>query len=167
MFLRILVLLLWPLVVGAQVHDEILVQGVKYPLQFAPLEPYLKRLYAKHSYRQLPFTPQDREKGALLRPYVATWEIRQSALYLLSVKRLNRGPNREKWLQEVSATLFPDKSLPILASWFTGTIILDEVPPWKRASTKSIHDGVVFLGFEEGQLVKWKVQSVEEARKNP
>ena len=158
MTLRILVLLLWPLAAWAA-NDEIWVQGVKYPLPFAPLEPYFQKMERSRSPRKV--SDLDNPRG-----YAATWEIRGKALYLIRVSRVDwmRGGERH---DDVTGRLFPDQSPPIPATWFTGTLVLDEVPPWKRVTTRSSQDGVVFLGFEKGLITKLLVQSVEEARRNP
>jgi hypothetical protein len=108
----------------AQMQDRLLYRGDCFGLCTEPLE-----MYFSLAGNRPDFPPRH---TACWRGYIATWEIRDNKLYLLS---MDTGPDRsraedpETW--ELMAccgtiiapeTIFPGEPLPVLAVWFSGQL---------------------------------------------
>lgn len=98
----------------AQTPDFLLHRGYRHQLCTLPLCIYLQRI------------PQARRpkfcftSSALWRGYVATWEIRDSALWLVDIDGL---VETDHGLEEARLeNLFPWRSPPIKATWMTGEL---------------------------------------------
>jgi hypothetical protein len=91
-----------------QVRDTVTITGQQHSMLERPLNGLLCRL---------PAIPRfDVPSTANYKGYTASWEVRDSRLYLASFSATT---NR----QPFSATLlFPDRTLPILADWYSGSV---------------------------------------------
>jgi len=117
----------------AQMPDLIIVGGEELLLLCNPLDHYF-RITGRPS----PF----RNGGtALWRGYVATWSIDDGRLWLTDV------PN--------AAQLFPDRSLPIPATWYTGTLRIGrgDILEYVHMGYGSVHAQEEYLEVQAGRVV--------------
>jgi hypothetical protein len=91
-----------------QVRDIVTFRGERSTTLERPLNDFLRRL---------PTVPRfDVSSTANYKGYTATWELKDSRLFLKSFNATTNGhPFSVAWL-------FPTRSLPILADWYSGTL---------------------------------------------
>ncbi len=99
-------------------------------------------------------------KTSCRRGYVATWEIKNNALYLVSIEGILEG---EK--QASISDVFPGKSPPILADWYNGKLGVAHGKVIGREGWTLIYEHEEALTLKSGKIVsreplKRKKQSV-------
>jgi hypothetical protein len=112
-----------PLCAADQLADKLILDGSRQSLLGSPLQPALDAdpgLVA----RLKKYTPQERCE-ALERGYLATWEVRESKLYLTRVEVDACNKPRSVPL----SLLFPGLSSPVEAGWFTGELRIQKRYP--------------------------------------
>jgi hypothetical protein len=146
-FLALLLMLLPGLAwATAQFPDTLVYEGETLPIFSNPLESYFDAAHPRP--RELfPFTCT-----ACWRGYVATWKIENGDLYLV---RLVKGDCSSKPEDIDAGPIFPGRSLPVKADWFSGTL---RIPRGKQLMYVHMGYGSVYererlLSFEKGRLV--------------
>lgn len=127
----------------AQTPDLLMLDGDRHALFSLPLEPYFEELAGRPKFR-VPHT-------GCWRGYVASWEIKDNRLFLVSVRgQLADGTQFDP------AWLFPDEPLPVLAKWFTGTLKLPlgNLLEYVHMGFASLYEDELRLTVERGILVK-------------
>ncbi len=133
----------WP---TAQLPERIVYEGTEGFLFTDPLESY----FTKDSPRPEFAAPHT----ACWRGYVGVWEIKEDFLYLSDIKAWMR--NAEGKAASVGfEKIFPGKSKPLKADWFTGTL---RIPRGKaihyvHMGYQTIYEVDVFLTIEAGKVI--------------
>jgi hypothetical protein len=100
-----------PAVKATEQEEDVIHQGAR-------IAYLLERPLNLHLLTLTPIPKFDRARTSNWKGYTATWEIRDSKLYLIAFEASADG-------QSVPITkLFPKRELPIFADWFTGTLHL-------------------------------------------
>ncbi len=119
-----------------QALDTISYRGRHLTIIERPLDTFLRRS---------PKTPRfDIQSAANWQPYTASWEMRDSKLYLTAFRATIND-------QPVDAFfLFPDRKLPVHADWFSGTLHIPKRPAmaheswtFTSATTLEVTNGLV------------------------
>ena len=124
----------------AQFSDKIIYSGVIYSLDSNPLEDYFDKNPDKRPTPIIMCT-------ALWRDYVATFEIKDSTLYLKDIEILadiktNNGIQNVKW-KSVIDEVFPNQT-NIIINWFSGILVL---PYGKRMNYVQMGYGSTFKKY--------------------
>ena len=158
----VLVLLLaspaWP---TAQIPERIVYEGTEEFLFTEPLDKYFTRDNPRPEF-VAPHT-------ACWRGYVGTWEIKDNTLYFLDIKAWMR--NEEGKAAPVGfEKVFPGKTKPLKAEWFTGTLRIPQGEPirYVHMGYRTVYEQDVFLRVEAGKVVdRQRVDNRNKARTNP
>jgi hypothetical protein len=97
----------------AQCFERIIIDGVEHLMAAEPLLPYLRTLEAEPNFDE--WTGES--STSLYRGYIGQWEVRDQRLYLVAMKSESGAPID-------MARLFPDRTPPIHASWYSGKLRL-------------------------------------------
>lgn len=127
----------------AQTPDILILEGERHALFTLPLEVYFEERAVRPKFR-VPHT-------GCWRGYVATWEVRDNCLFLISVNgQLNHGTLFD------AAWLFPGEPRPVFAKWFTGTLKLPlgDLLQYVHIGFASFYEDELRLTVERGMLVK-------------
>ncbi len=127
----------------AQTPDILILEGERHALFTLPLEVYFEERAGRPKFR-VPHT-------GCWRGYVATWEVKDNRLFLISVNgQLNDGTKFD------AAWLFPDEPLPVFAKWYTGTLKLPlgDLLQYEHMGFASFYEDELRLTVERGMLVK-------------
>jgi len=155
----------------AQIPDEILYNGKTYSLHSNPLESYFEK------------NPDKRPKGgvvstALWRGYVATFEIRDSSLYLKDIKieEWEDGDNNKSYWKSVLKETFTENELKL--DWYTGLMIIPYGKminyvhmgygsSYKRYILLEIHNGILAneYKFNNKEFIEFKIKQFEAFKK--
>ena len=144
----LLVLLLatpaWP---TAQIPEKIVYEGTEGFLFTNPLETYFTRDNARPEFAA-PHT-------ACWRGYIGSWEIRENTLYLTDLKAWMRDKEGKAAPVEFEQ-IFPGKTKPMKADWFTGTLRIPRGKPiqYVHMGYQTIYEYDVFLRVEAGKVVE-------------
>ncbi len=139
-----LALSLWLFATG-QFGDVIIYEGKKEQLFTNPLQPYLQE-------RGIKF------KGtcsACWRGYQATWEVRDSALYLVRLKECTcRDTDRDIPLSRI-ARGYPKE---LMATWYSGELRIPQgkMLQYYHAGYASVYEYDLLLTIREGRVVETK-----------
>jgi len=148
----------WP---TAQVPERMTYEGEEGALFTNPLETY----FTKDSPRPGFTAPHT----ACWRGYVGTWEIKDNTLYLSDIKAWMR--NEEGKAAPVGfEKVFPGKTKPLKAEWFTGTLRIPRGKPIRYAHMgyQTVYEQDVFLRVEAGKVVdRQMVDNRNKAHANP
>lgn len=99
----------------AQQPDKLYMDGQEHPLFCNPLEDFFTITNFNPGFMS-PHT-------ANYRGYVASWEITDDKLYLISLSGWKMDKDKPGKLDEVDiGYIFPDDPAPIFAKWFSGTL---------------------------------------------
>jgi hypothetical protein len=127
----------------AQIPDILMLNGQKHSLFSLPLEVFFEKRSGRPKFR-VPHT-------GCWRGYVASWEVRDNRLFLLSVRgQLSDGAKFD------AAWLFPNETLPVFAEWFTGTLKLPlgNVVEYVHMGFASFYEDELQLTVERGMVIK-------------
>ena len=143
----------------AQRGDILRLNGEEYAIQTNPLEPHLDKYPEKRP-------PADIVSTSLWRRYVATWEVRDEQLFLVDVEILREKSGAEHFEAELYSsmdTFFPGVSR-VLASWFTGNIIIPrgELLEYVHLDYASTYEEYIVLAIREGRVLSERVMSSPE-----
>ena len=119
-FAALLLLLATPAWPTAQIPERIVYEGTEGFLFTNPLESY----FSKENPRPEFASPHT----ACWRGYVGAWEIREDTLYLSDIKAWMRDEDG-KAAPVGFEKVFPGKSKPLKAEWFTGTLRIPRGKP--------------------------------------
>ena len=133
----------WP---TAQIPERIVYEGTEGFLFTEPLDKYFTRDNPRPEFAA-PHT-------ACWRGYVGTWEIKDNTLYLLDIKAWMRNEEGKAAPVEFER-IFPGKTKPIKADWFTGTLRIPRGEPirYVHMGYQTIYEYDVFLRIEAGKVV--------------
>lgn len=133
----------WP---TAQIPERIVFEGTEGFLFTNPLETW----FGKDNPRPEFASPHT----ACWRGYVASWEIKEDTLYLTDVKAWMRD-EQGKAAPVGFETIFPGKSKPLKAGWFTGTLRIPRGNPiqYVHMGYQTVYEYEVFLRIEAGKVV--------------
>ena len=134
----------WP---TAQIPERIVYEGTEGSLFTEPLESY----FGKDNPRPDFAAPHT----ACWRGYVAAWEIREDNLYLTDLKAWMRDNKEGKAAPVAFEKIFPGKTKPLKAEWFTGTLRIPQGKPirYVHMGYQTIYEHEVFLRVEAGKVV--------------
>lgn len=131
----------------AQIGDVLFYKGERLSIFSNPLEQYFS-------------DENPRPKGLFMascsacwRGYVATWKIEEGHLYL---EKLVEGTCGADAKEIVLGKVFPNRTGPVKATWFTGTL---RVPRGKELryvhmGYESVYEKELFIQIEKGKVVK-------------
>lgn len=145
-FAALLLLLATPAWPTAQIPERIVYEGTEGFLFTSPLESY----FSKENPRPEFASPHT----ACWRGYVGAWEIREDTLYLSDIKAWMRDEDG-KAAPVGFEKVFPGKSKPLKAEWFTGTLRIPRGKPIKyvHMGYQTIYEYDVFLRVEAGKVI--------------
>lgn len=138
----------------AQYPDKLIYNGKEYSLNSNPLESYFEK------------NPDKRPKGgvmstALWRGYVATFEIRDSLLYVKDIQiqywdTIDKKKHNTKW-KSVLNEVFPEQK-EIKVDWLTGIIVLPygDLVNYVHMGYGSTYENYILLEIDSGNLKKEK-----------
>ncbi len=132
----------WP---TAQIPEKILYEGESGSLFTNPMETYFTKGTPRPEFAA-PHT-------ACWRGYIGTWEIREDTLYLVDIKAWMR--DREGKITPVEfEALFPGKTKPMKADWFTGTLRIPRGKPirYVHMGYQTVYEEEVLLRIEGGKV---------------
>lgn len=135
----------------AQIPDKLIYNGKEYNLNCNPLESYFEN------------NPDKKPKGgisstALWRGYVATFEIKDSLLYVKDIQieywDTTKKNHDTKW-KSVLNEVFPDQK-EILVDWMTGLLVLPcgKVVNYVHMGYGSTYENYILLEIYSGRLKK-------------
>lgn len=139
----------------AQFPDRLLYNGKSEGIFSTPLEQYFEKVGTRPKWLTEMNT-------ACWRGYVASWEIRDDRLYLQKIVRDEYDPKRDDFFeQDITKRIFPNRSLPIEATWFSGVIRLPQGKELEyiHMGFESIYEKDHFLEVENGILRKIRIVS--------
>ena len=148
----------WP---TAQIPERIVYEGTEGFLFTNPLESY----FSKDNPRPEFASPHT----ACWRGYVGAWEIREDTLYLTDIKAWMRDEEGKAAPVEFEK-VFPGKSKPLKAEWFTGTLRIPRGKPiqYVHMGYQTIYEDDVFLTIEAGKVVdRQMVDNRNKVHTNP
>lgn len=131
----------------AQMPDYLIYKGKSLPIFSNPLESY----FDEENLR--PFHIFIYSCTALWRGYFATWEIKENYLYLI---KLVEG-TCEKDAGEIPVSLiFPDQTLPVKATWFTGRLIIPQGKElrYEHMGYESVYEKELWLTIKKESWLK-------------
>jgi hypothetical protein len=130
----------------AQMPEKILYEGESGFLFTNPLEAY----FGKDNPRPEFAAPHT----ACWRGYIGSWEIRGDALYLVDIKAWMRDREGKAAPVEFEA-LFPGKTKPLKADWFTGTLRIPRGKPirYVHMGYQTVYEEEVLLRVEAGKVM--------------
>ncbi len=133
----------WP---TAQIPERIVYEGAEGFLFTNPLE----SSFSKENPRPEFASPHT----ACWRGYVGAWEIREDTLYLSDIKAWMRDEDG-KAAPVGFEKVFPGKSKPLKAEWFTGTLRIPRGKPirYVHMGYQTIYEYDVFLRVEAGKVI--------------
>jgi hypothetical protein len=145
-FAALLLLLATPAWPTAQIPERIVYEGTEGFLFTNPLESY----FSKENPRPEFASPHT----ACWRGYVGAWEIREDTLYLSDIKAWMRDEDG-KAAPVGFEKVFPGKTKPLKAEWFTGTLRIPRGKPIKyvHMGYQTIYEYDVFLRVEAGKVI--------------
>ena len=139
----------------AQIEDSLVYEGQGYSLFSNPLESYFDDDHPRPEFRA--------GNTAILRGYVAGWEIENDTLFLVRLRGQVGGDDetyavnaREVGVQD----LFPWAGDRVKATWFTGELrlpqgkLIEYVHRWYE----STYEEDLLLTFEKGKLIRREVR---------
>lgn len=134
----------WP---TAQMPEKILYEGESGFLFTNPLETYFNKDNPRPEFAA-PHT-------ACWRGYIGLWEIREGTLYLVDIKAWMRDREGKATPVEFEA-LFPGKTKPMKADWFTGTLRIPRGKPirYVHMGYQTVYEEEVHLRIEAGKVVE-------------
>ncbi len=133
----------WP---TAQIPERIVYEGTEGSLFTNPLESYFTKDNPSPEFTA-PHT-------ACWRGYVGTWEIRDNTLYLSDIKAWMR--NEDGKAAPVGfEQVFPGKTKPLKAEWFTGTLRIPQGKPirYVHMGYQTVYEVDLFLTIEAGKII--------------
>lgn len=138
--------------------------GEEEALTALPLDPYL---HVPTNYDL--FKHQVRQDGyctALWRNYVGHWAIQNRQLYLT---KLETGACSKETTKDISLTaLFPNRSQPILADWYSGDLVLPQGKMLKyvHMGYASRYEKYLIVKVVEGKVVSRKTLTDEQFQRS-
>ena len=109
-----------------------------------------------------PNTPRrlfDEDSTSNYKGYHATWEVKDGVLYLTSFEAKEHG--KKVGLSQI----FPGKTPPIKAEWFSNSIDLPQGGPIGRDSDdRPVYARELLLHFTKGKLVKTEEKAADSSR---
>ena len=144
-----------------QVLDELLYEGQTRPILEFPLSDYFER---QQSYPKI-FSAEGIQTSANWRGHQAKWEIREGALYLTAVEKLYGDPRDSKTLEwkDITSRVFPDRDLPMPASWYTGVIRIGDGKQLECLPVGiDIYEREIHIRLKEGRVTGVKVHPNKE-----
>ena len=129
----------------AQIPEKILYEGESGSLLTNPLESY----FGKDNPRPEFAAPHT----ACWRGYIGSWEIREDTLYLVDITAwMKDGSGRSVPVE--FETLFPGKTKPMKADWFTGTLRIPRGKPirYVHMGYQTVYEEEVHLRIEAGKV---------------
>jgi len=148
----------WP---TAQIPERIVYEGTEGFLFTEPLESYFTRDNPRPEFAS-PHT-------ACWRGYIGSWEIREDTLYLTDLKAWMRDKEGKAAPVEFEK-VFPGKTKPLKAEWFTGTLRIPQGKPiqYVHMGYQTIYEYDVFLRVQAGKVVdRQMVDNRGKVRTNP
>ena len=148
----------WP---TAQIPERIVYEGTEGFLFTNPLESY----FSKENPRPEFASPHT----ACWRGYVGAWEIREDTLYLKDIKAWMRDEEGKAAPVEFDR-IFPGKTKPMKADWFTGTLRIPRGKPIKyvHMGYQTVYEDEVHLRIESGKVVdRVTIDNRNKAHTNP
>jgi hypothetical protein len=139
----------------AQFPDRLLYNGKSEEIFSTPLEQYFEELGTRPKWLTEMNT-------ACWRGYLASWEIRDDRLYLQKIVREEHDPQKDDFFeQDITKRIFPNRTLPIEATWFSGVVRLPQGKELEyiHMGFESIYEKDHFLEFENGILTKIRIVS--------
>ena len=133
----------WP---TAQIPEKIVYEGTEGFLFTNPLETY----FTKDNPRPEFAAPHT----ACWRGYVGSWEIREDTLYLTDLKAWMRDEEGKAAPVEFER-IFPGKTKPVKADWFTGTLRIPRGKPirYVHMGYQTVYEYDVFLRVDAGKVI--------------
>jgi len=133
----------WP---TAQIPEKIVYEGTEGFLFTNPLETY----FTKDNPRPEFAAPHT----ACWRGYVGSWEIREDTLYLTDLKAWMRDEEGKAAPVEFER-IFPGKTKPMKADWFTGTLRIPRGKPirYVHMGYLTVYEYDVFLRVDAGKVI--------------
>lgn len=133
----------WP---TAQIPEKIVYEGTEGFLFTNPLETY----FTKDNPRPEFAAPHT----ACWRGYIGSWEIREDTLYLTDLKAWLRDSEGKAAPAEFER-IFPGKTKPMKADWFTGTLRIPRGKPirYVHMGYKTVYEYDVFLRVDAGKVI--------------
>jgi hypothetical protein len=145
----------WP---TAQIPERIVYEGTEGFLFTNPLDSY----FGKDNPRPEFTAPHT----ACWRGYVGTWEIKDNILYLSDIKAWMRNEDG-KTAPVGFEKVFPGKTKPLEAEWFTGTLRIPQGKPiqYVHMGYQTVYEVDVFLTIEAGKVIGRRM--VDNRKKAP
>jgi len=145
-FAALVLLLATPAWPTAQIPERIVYEGTEGFLFTNPLETHFTRDNPRPEFAA-PHT-------ACWRGYIASWEIREDTLYLKDIKAWMRDRSGKAAPVEFEK-IFPGKTKPMKADWFTGTLRIPRGKPiqYVHMGYQTIYEYDVFLQIKAGKVV--------------
>jgi hypothetical protein len=148
----------WP---TDQIPERIVYEGTEGFLFTNPMETYFTRDNPSPEFTA-PHT-------ACWRGYVGSWEIREDTLYLTDFKAWMRDKEAKAAPVEFER-IFPGKTKPMKADWFTGTLRIPRGKPirYVHMGYETVYEYDVFLRLEAGKVIdRHMVDNRNKAHANP
>lgn len=142
----------------AQMPDRIRIDGVDHALHTNPLESQLAAME---------WTPSEETviSSANWRGYVASWEIADDQLILRDATILvHSGKLRDYVERSILTDIYPSKSTPVVAKWYSGALIVPEgeITHYVHMGYGSSYERYQVLRIAEGQVIERLKLSGEE-----
>lgn len=133
----------WP---TAQIPEKIVYEGTEGFLFTNPLETYFTQDNPRPEFAA-PHT-------ACWRGYIGSWEIREDTLYLTDLKAWLRDSEGKAAPAEFER-IFPGKTKPMKADWFTGTLRIPRGKPirYVHMGYQTVYEYDVFLRVDAGKVI--------------
>ncbi|MEO7254953.1 MAG: hypothetical protein ABIZ64_12050 [Casimicrobium sp.] len=142
-----------PVAATAQIPDELMIDGKRELLHTLPLTGELSDKYREQVLRK--YSSEGR-CTASWRGYVATWELKSNRLQLRSV---HANPCSSQPVEIPLGELFPDRTKPIVATWFTGTLVLPrgKLKKYVHIGFESTFERYLILDVRAGKVLSRKL----------
>jgi len=130
----------------AQMPDKLIYEGKTVDIHSEPLEQYFNKNHPK------PFSMMQPTCTALWRGYLATWEIKKDKLYLVKVVGGGCGDDEP---EVPISKLFPGKSSPIFANWYSGTLVVPQgkMLSYEHMGYEQVYEKELRIRISKGKVV--------------
>lgn len=135
----------------AQIPDRLIYEGETYALFNEPLEEY----FTEKNPRPKDVFPSG-YCSACWRGYIATWEIKESFLYL---NKLVEGTCSSDAKEIAISKIFPGQEAPVKATWFNGELRVPQGEEllYVHMGYGSVYERDLILTIKNGKLIKKKI----------
>jgi hypothetical protein len=139
----------------AQIHERLYYKTKRYGMTAEPLAYYWGLVGSRPRFQL--------RNTALWRGYIGSWRVTKDRLYLIGLEG-----GFEDGSKLTLEALFPGCPERVFAHWFSGQVRLPQgnILEYVHAGYASVYEADLFLGFEDGVLVREELKSNLPEAKN-